>query len=131
VKGLEEFRKVEKEEINEQEKVRIAAKDLDKMIRSGGQQNLFGSSELDAPSSFAQELGAQKRKATDRLNTLLDERGRVSYEDVLLSLLELPLVWESVIQEIISEEKERGRLKIEGQTKRERTVKKGHYLVRT
>lgn len=131
MKGLEEFRKVEKEEINEQEKVRIAAKDLDKMIRSGGQQNLFGSSELDAPSSFAQELGAQKRKATDRLNTLLDERGRVSYEDVLLSLLELPLVWESVIQEIISEEKERGRLKIEGQTKRERTVKKGHYLVRT
>lgn len=131
VKGLEEFRKVEKEEISEQEKVRIAAKDLDKMIRSGGQQTLFGTSELHAPSSFAQELGSQKCKATERLNELLDERGRVSYEDVLLSLLELPLVWESVIQEVISEEKERGRLKIEGQTKRERTVKKRHYVVRT
>jgi hypothetical protein len=131
VRGLQEFRRVEEQGIAEQEKVTVEAWTLDRVLESPGQQALFGSDELAVPSLFAQDLQEQKRKATDRLNALLDVRGRVSYEDVLRSLLELPLVWENkAVRQIIKEQQEAGRLKIEGMGSRERTVKKGCFLVR-
>ena len=129
LKGLEEFRRVEEKEIEEQERIILEATEFRRLVR-GGQRSLFSPEELAGRRSFESELIEQKAKATNRLNRLLDERRRVSYEDVLRSLLELPLVFESIIQEIIRNEKERGRIRIEGQTARERKVKKGHYLVR-
>jgi hypothetical protein len=53
------------------------------------------------------------------------------YDDVLRSLLELPLVWEKkAVRQIIDEQCEAGRLKIEGLKGRQRIVKKGCFLVR-
>jgi three-Cys-motif partner protein len=131
VKGLEEFRRVEEMEIAEQERVTIEARELDRVFGTPGQQALFGSGELAVPSLFAQDLRDQKRKAADRFDKLLDARRRVSYEDVLRSLLELPLVWEKkTMRQIIDEQREAGRLKIEGLGKRDRTVKKGCFLIR-
>jgi three-Cys-motif partner protein len=113
VKGLEEFRCVEEREIEEQEKVRLEAMDFARLVRSS-QQTLFAPEALAGRSSFEQEMLEQKIKATDRLNALLDAKGWASYEDVLRSMLELPLVWEKVIKQIINEQQEAGRLKIEG-----------------
>jgi hypothetical protein len=118
-------------EIAEQERVTIEARELDRVFGTPGQQALFGSGELAVPSLFAQDLRDQKRKAADRFDKLLDARRRVSYEDVLRSLLELPLVWEKkTMRQIIDEQREAGRLKIEGLGKRDRTVKKGCFLIR-
>lgn len=131
VKGLQEFRQVEEREIAEQERVTIEARALDRIFGTPGQQALFGSDELAVPSLFAQDLRDQKRKAADRFDKLLDARRRVSYDDVLRSLLELPLVWEKqAVRQIIDEQCEAGRLKIEGLKGRQRIVKKGCVLVR-
>ncbi len=131
IKGLEEFRSVEESEFAEQEKITLEANELDRVFQTAGQQALFSRDELATPSPFLDELREQKRKATHRFNALLDARRRVSYEEVLGSLLELPLVWEKkVVRQIIEEQRDAGQLKIEGMSTRQRTVKKGCFLVR-
>jgi three-Cys-motif partner protein len=129
VKGLQEFRRVEKQAIGEQERVRVSAKQLERITRTRQQEFFFPSTASEEPSSFDDERDTQLAAATSRLRVMLQAVGKVKYEDVLGSLLEMPLVWESDIQQIVRELRAAEVLDIENFKTRERSVKPGHILL--
>ena len=129
LKGLREFRSVEKVAINEQERVRSRTKQVRRVERTG-QSELFADDDIFVnASSFEEQRALQRREATTRLRSLLLDKQRVQYLEVLEALLEVPLVWESVVQEIIRDMRTTNEVKIQGLAPRERTVKVGHFLV--
>jgi three-Cys-motif partner protein len=129
VQGLLEFRRVEKQTVEEQERVRLSAKQMDRIERTH-QQELFSASTLSTgPTSFEEERAAQLTTAATRLRVILRSKPRLKYADVLAALLEIPLVWESDIQRIVKDMRAAGELEIENLVRRERTLKPGHVLV--
>ena len=128
-KGLLEFRKVEKGFVDEQERVRLTAKQR-KRIDKTGQTEMFSNSTSSTPAgSLEQERRNKKEQALLRLKKLVRENARIPYEDILGSLLEFPLVWQSDINDMIMSL--RGNyLEVEGLQPRERTPKRGHIIVR-
>jgi len=71
----------------------------------------------------------QRSLALERLRALL-RQGKVSYEDALASLLELPLVWEADVKRMIMDLRDAQEIEVVGLYPPERTPKKGHLLVR-
>jgi three-Cys-motif partner protein len=131
VKGLVEFRKSEEKCIQEQEQVRLAAKQ-DRRVERTGQTELFAAamSAPGGPPSFEDERASQQQAAKERLRSLVLERREVPYDpDVLGALLEMPLVWESDVKEMVIGLRDTGEIEIRGLKPRERTPKKGHVLV--
>jgi hypothetical protein len=128
VKGLQEFRGVEKLAVEEQENIRLEAKRTHRVERSG-QAELFAADALAGPPSFEQERAAQHTEAMSRLRLLLRTKRRVKYVDVLGVLLEMPLVWESDVQQIVKDMRKAREIDVEGIGPRERTVKREHVLV--
>ncbi|MBM4440822.1 MAG: three-Cys-motif partner protein TcmP [Candidatus Rokubacteria bacterium] len=128
-KGLREFRAVEKQAVEEQERVRLAAKQDNRVERSG-QNELFAAAVASSgPSPFTEERARQRHSARTRLHSLLLSRSIILYEDALTSLLEMPLVWESDVKQLIAELRDSGELEVRGLKMRERTPKEGHFLV--
>lgn len=130
LKGLREFRRVERKTVEEQERVRLSAKQQHRLNRSG-QRELYGADVLAGPASFEDERVEQRRAAHGALRERLLGDRRVKFEDVLADLLEMPLVWESDVQEFIKKMRRGGELEVIGLRPRERTVKDGHILVST
>lgn len=128
VKGLQEFRGVEKVAVGEQERIRLAAKQTHRVERSG-QEELFPSGGLAGPPSFEQEKASQLTDAMSRLRLLVRTKNKVKYEEVLGILLEMPLVWESDIKQMVKNMREAGEIDVHGLQPRERTVKRSHTLV--
>lgn len=128
-KGLLEFRKVEKRFAEEQERVRLTAKQR-KRIDKTGQTEMFSDVPLSTtPRSLEQERRDKKEQALLRLKELVRRNDRIQYEKVLGSLLEIPLVWQSDVNEMIMSL--RGKeLEVEGLKPPERTPKRGHVIVR-
>lgn len=129
LKGLLEFRSVEKRFADEQERVRSEAKQRNR-IETSGQQELFGSAE-GSGSHLQQEWNLRIQAANDALRMELSRQRRIKYDDVLATLLERPLVWESDVKTLIDTMQRNGELKVEGLKPRERTPKLGggHILV--
>jgi hypothetical protein len=127
VKGLQEFRKVEKKMVEEQEQVRLRAKQVDRVSRTG-QSELFDSSDMHGPQPFNIERRQNSANAKMRLRELLKTNNRSSFEQVMGAMLEIPLVWESDVQEIIRDMRKSAELDIVGLSSRERTFKRGHFL---
>lgn len=129
-KGLVEFRKVEKQAVHEQERVRDAAKQ-DHRIERTGQPELFGPETLPGtPRSFTEMRYEQCHSARARLIQLLTESPRLKYEQILGILLESSLVWQSDINQWIMDMHKAGDIDIEGLKKRERTPKPSYVIVR-
>jgi hypothetical protein len=128
-KGLVEFREVERKAVDEQERVRFAAKQESREARTG-QTELFGADVASVPASFEVERTVQRDLAVERLRALLRRRPKVPYEDALATLLELPLVWEADVKRIILDLRDASELDVVGLNPPERTPKKGHLLVR-
>src|SRR5258708_3934029 len=79
--------------------------------------------------SVEQEGQKRKETALTRLRELLRKNQRVQYEEIVGSLLELPLVWQSDVNKMIMDL--RGKeLEVEGLRARERTPKRGYMIVR-
>jgi hypothetical protein len=128
-KGLVEFREVERKAVDEQERVRFAAKQESREARTG-QTELFKTDEVAGVlASFESERRVQRDLAVERLRALLRER-RVPYEVALATLLEVPLVWEVDVKRMILDLRDAGELAVVGLNPPERTPKKGHVLVR-
>ena len=130
-KGLLEFRGVEKNMIQAQERVRFDANQAARIERTG-QTELFGSD--DVPSL---ELGSFERRrlknvetARDRLTSLVDTEHRVSFDDARGAMLEVPMVWESDVKESVLRLWTDGKIEIKGMRPTERTPKSGHILVK-
>ena len=128
LKGLQEFRSVEKVAVNEQERVRFRTKQESRLERTG-QWELFTDDAFANDSSYEQEQERQRTEATSRLRSLLRAKQRVRYLEVLEALLEIPLIWESVAQEIITDMRTANEVEVEGLAPRERTVKPEHFVV--
>lgn len=129
-KGLIEFRGIEKKAVDEQERVRLAAKQDSRVDRTG-QTELFAAAALQAgPPSFDDERALRRGVATERLRGLLQQRATIPYEQALASLLEIPLVWQSDVQALVLELRDAGGLDVVGMQPRERTPKPGHVLKR-
>jgi len=128
VKGLLEFRGVEKKAVEEQERVRLTAKQTHRVERTG-QPELFAASTLAGPASFTEERATQLNAAAASLRVLLRSKRRTKYEDALAVLLEMPLVWESDVKKLIQDMRKAGELEVQGLKHRERTAKRGHILV--
>jgi three-Cys-motif partner protein len=129
VKGLLEFRGVEKQAVEEQERVRLSAKQTDRIERTGQTEIFSAATVAGGPPSFEDERASQLTAAESRLRAVLQSRRRIKFEDVLGFLLEMPLVWQSDIQQIIMGMRVDGELDIENLKPRERTVKPGHVIV--
>ena len=130
VKGLLEFRGVEKKFVEEQERVRYDAKQTHRIEKSG-QQELFNSDVMPGPLSFQEERRVQLLETRTALREMLRDKFRVTYDEALAQLLEIPLVWESDVKGIITDLVRNGDMEVDGLKARERTVKwgKGHVLV--
>ena len=129
-KGLVEFREVERKAVDEQERVRFAAKQESREARTG-QTEMFSADDVaGVPASFEVERSVQRGLALERLRALLRRLPKVSYEDALATLLELPLVWEADVKRIILDLRDAGELDVVGLNPPARTPKKGHVLVR-
>jgi hypothetical protein len=64
------------------------------------------------------------------MRRILEKQPRTLYEEVLIPLLEMPLVWESDVQAMVMKLRSDGELEIGRMGPRERTPKSGHVLIR-
>lgn len=128
-KGLVEFRGVEKKAVEEQEHVRLTAKQDSRVARTGQTELFAAASVPGGPPSFDEERAVQRGAAMTRLRALVQGGAVVPYEHALATLLEMPLVWESDVKELIMALHDAGELKVRGLKPRERTPKKSHLLV--
>jgi|Deesub1362A_J573_1020465.scaffolds.fasta_scaffold00455_13 three-Cys-motif partner protein len=130
IKGLREFRGIERKTVAEQERIRLAAKQQAR-VRRTGQAELFDAREIPSLDRiFQKNRVVQHTRATERLRTLLRNKRRVRFEVVLGTLLEMPLIWEDDIQGIVRDLRDAGELCIAGMNPRERKIKEHHFLVR-
>jgi len=132
LRGLEEFRNVEKRGVAVQERVRFDAKLEGQLLRSG-YPDMFGApEETQSAQSFAAAQSKQRNEARRLINQELAKQGAVPFDSVYAALLEMPLMWDSAISEVIKDMRSHGELEVEGLAPRERTPKKnrGHTLRR-
>jgi three-Cys-motif partner protein len=126
LKGLCEFSNVEKKFASEQEHVRSNAIQRSRIERSG-QNELFPASEsTDDTLDFNEERAAQLATAATRIMQVIRESKRIRYEDLLARILEMPLVWQSDINDELQQLYKNGVINIEGLKGRERVPKVGH-----
>ena len=130
LKGLIEFRGVEKKFVDEQERVRSDVKQARRVERSG-QHELFGSAEVSNSQLLQENRTVRLRAADGTLRKMLCGRSRVQYDDALGKLLEMPLIWETDVKKLIRDMCTNGELVVEGLKPKEHTVKwgRGHTLV--
>lgn len=129
IKGLLEFRGVEKKFVKEQERVRSVTKQTYRVKRTG-QGELFGADSVEGPPSFQDERDAQLQSATEFVQSHLRSVRTTTYGDLLGRLLEMPLVWESDVQALIREMRESGVVVVNGLKPRQRSFKASNILVR-
>ncbi len=117
-KGIQEFRKVEREFVTEQEHVRANVQREDREGRSGQSELEFGDSH-GLSSTLLDARAAQRIKARQRLFEVLRLEPR-KYGTLLPELLQLPLFWKQDLNELLLEEQRDGRISIDGMTERQR-----------
>ncbi len=125
-KGIIEFRAVEKKVASEQGRVRWTAKRQAREDRTQQPELELGfvHSSTTEPD---QEKATQLQLAEERIAKLL-KAAPLDYEDIRPQVLEIPLVWDSDLQDILRKMRESGKLEIAGLGPRGRTVKSGCRL---
>ncbi len=121
LKGLREFRAVEKKMVPEQERIRTAARE-----EKTGQKDLFADDITSAP--YQSERTRRCEGARLGMERLLAEHGDVKYDDVLAATLETPLVWESDVKYWIKELRRAGKISLPHLTGRQSVPKIGHRI---
>ncbi len=119
IKGLIEFRKSEKKSVPDRQKIREKAKQAARITRTG-QFELYGASDIQASDIFHEQRRVNLRHATEIFAAKLQPGSRLTYEELLGSLLVLPYVWESDVKNMLSAARQRGDIVIEGLSPRQR-----------
>lgn len=122
--GLLEFRRVERKEVAEQERVRLDAQQVERVGRTG-QTELFDAADSSGtgPASFEVERAGNIARAEKRLLALLQRCREMDYDVARTTMLEFPLVWEQDVQHFV-----KARAEVVGLKPRERVVKPGHRV---
>ncbi|MBX3125529.1 MAG: three-Cys-motif partner protein TcmP [Polyangiaceae bacterium] len=131
-KGLVEFRKVEQQAAEEEEKARLH-REQENRIRSTGTGELFTVEQTMEGGfrSYGAERAARLAQAREWLRGALKNRASIPWDEALPSILEIPMVWDKDVKALVKGEQEAGRLSIRGLKAKERVPKlgQGHVLV--
>lgn len=127
-KGIVEFREVEKKTTLEQEDVRARAQREHRENRTG-QAELAFEPAADLSSGTREEREAKLSEANERLFRII-AGGPILYEQLQPRILEIPLVWKHDFNQMLLEEKRKGRLSIDGWMPRQRVPKDGNTIRR-
>jgi three-Cys-motif partner protein len=128
-KGIQEFRAVEKKAVDEQERVRDAAKIVAK-IENTGQGDLLGTNIVEGNvMPYAQERKKQLQRGYGRLLVELKAQPvGIKYEVLLGAVLETPLVWESDLKDWLIELKNNGAILTPDFKNRQRVPQRGNTI---
>lgn len=132
-KGLIEFRKIEESALAEQEKVRLNAKEANRLERTS-QPLLSGLEQLSSlQTPLDIERSLRLAEAAGRLREKLERHGRISYDSALTLMLQTPLVFQRDVKETVQDWQSTKYIKIEGLKPKQRVPQygEGQWLVRT
>jgi len=126
-KGVLEFRRVEKQTVTEQDLIRANAQREHRETKTKQAEFMFAQSN-DFSNIIQEERVRRLEEAEWRLFYILG-RGPIRYERLQPQILEIPLVWNSDLNEMLLAEQEKGRLRIEGRTSGQRVPKEGNTIL--
>lgn len=129
-KGIQEFRKVEKKAIEEQEKVRNAAK-YKANVSKTGQESLFGQEIMATNAkSYEAERKTQLARGHDKFLSILKANSNgIKYEQLIGEVLETPMVWENDLKEWITALIKQDKIQIPEMAANQRVPKKGNTII--
>lgn len=131
LKGLIEFKKIERKLVSVQDNIRSLAKQSKKILESG-QFELFDAKQLSTKAlSFEQIKIRNLTRASKSVVEMLKAKRSVSFEELQGRALEWPLVWDEDLQQIIEELGADGKVKVLSMGSKERTIKTKHTIVWT
>ncbi|PIQ95983.1 MAG: hypothetical protein COV67_11945 [Nitrospinae bacterium CG11_big_fil_rev_8_21_14_0_20_56_8] len=132
IKGLIEFRKVEKRVFKKQNDIRKSIKH--KNGAQGPEQLSFPGEEFSQrdPTLLERERNRHLEDAIGLINSLIGENDTLKYVDILGKALEIPFVYEDDVKKFLFDLKNRGKISFEGLNENERTLKwkSDHRIVR-
>lgn len=129
-KGIQEFRAVEKRTVDEQERVRDAAKFAAKE-KVDGIADLFGTNIVEGNAMpYHQERQQQLQRGRARLLAELEAHPTgIAYEELMGRILETPLVWETDLKNWIKSLKKDGSIDTPDFTPRQQVPKRGNLII--
>jgi three-Cys-motif partner protein len=127
--GLRTFRDVEARTMEQQEKTRATAQQ-NKRVKQSQQGELFAPEDIGAGDHFTHLRERYLQRSREATKLLLQQRQRVSFDDLELFALSMPMTWSKDISGWLNEWKQNGQVTFEGLESRERTLKpkKGHIV---
>lgn len=122
--GLVVFREIERRGIEFQRAQRADAQERKKSQRTG-QKGLFEGRELVAR-AYEDELQERYRpRAAQRLDAMLWERGEVSWDDLVVEALHVPMIAEADVKRWVKERQAQGAVEVLGLAPRARVPQRG------
>lgn len=122
-KGLEVFKKEEREAVKTMEQARAEAQQRNR--ESGGARELFPPKEMHDTSFYDSLRIKYLSKAQSRIRTWLSSKQPVDYDRLWEAALTTPLVWVEDLNQFLLQLKKEGKLKFIGLGERERFPKHG------
>ncbi len=131
VKGVEVFKEVEKKAMEVTEQARADAQQR-RRVKKTRTKELFGSNVRYDSTRYDELRERYLARAKARVEQTIGHKDRVLYDDVWLSALSVPLVWESDLKAWIADWEQAGQLRIEGKKPRQRVPRRreSNFLVR-
>lgn len=123
-KGIEVFKAAEQKSMAQMEAVRASAQQKIRVLKSGGQRELFTAEESHDSSYFESLRSRYCSRAKANLEGQLRCLGRVTYDEAWASALRLPLVWESDVKKWISDWVACGSVRVDGLAPKARVPKR-------
>ncbi|MEI8017270.1 MAG: three-Cys-motif partner protein TcmP [Schlesneria sp.] len=129
-KGVEVFKEVEKKAMTLMEQSRADAQQRTRIKRSGARE-LFPSEYSHDPTHYEGLRDRYVEQARSRIQTMLESKSHLLYDDAWITALGYPLVWESDLKDWIATWEKSGKIRIEGKEEKQRVPKreKNNFIV--
>jgi three-Cys-motif partner protein len=128
--GLREFRKAERSTLRLQGRLREQAQ-LRTRVERTRQEELFGAGEVESRSDLEELREQYHERARGELDALLQQRGRMSFDDLEMVALQHPMTATADLKIWLQEWHSDHRIRFEGLSPRGRVPKhgEGHFIV--
>lgn len=124
-KGVDVFKKAEKQAMHEQEKVRARVEEERRRAKSGGQKSLLDSDEMPESKFYIDLRSRYLDQAKQRIVEIINRSSHAPYDELWSSALSFPMVWENDLREFLKDARDQGYIRRIGMKPRERTLKQG------
>lgn len=130
-KGVEEFKKAEKNAMKSMEGARADARQRRRIAKTGQAEFDFGNGPVVSGEHYDDLRERYLGQARSELLSTFQERRRMAYDEAWELAMQFPLVWESDLKAWIEDWKEAGKIHLEGLSPGDRVPKreKGHSLI--